>query len=209
LVTSDGRAVISDRVRYSVMGMSVPITATFSGSALVAALTLATGYFSPIYLLFGVLWAFFIFNLDRWIVSAVDFSKPSRRSRLRKLLLAGVRLVIAALIGLSIAEPVLMLIFAPEISVRTASLVDQQIRDAQQEIRDATAQPTSGLGPAYHPFSWLTWDAMVRTPSTRPVAMIVAGLSASTACQATSTAKAASQPRIDPFSGSCSFLPVR
>ncbi|GAA1028185.1 hypothetical protein GCM10009557_12330 [Virgisporangium ochraceum] len=73
-----------ERTLYTTMGQSVWITAAFSAAALPAALSLATGRFNPIFLLFGAIWGLFIFNLDRWIVSAVDHVTLSVNGRTTK-----------------------------------------------------------------------------------------------------------------------------
>lgn len=112
-----------DRSRYAVMGLAVCITALFSSCTVPAALTLATGHFSPVFLLYGSLWGLFVFNLDRWVVCSVDYGPldgavrwPGRLSQVgRKLAVLTVRLVVAFLIGLSISEPLVMLIYNEEI----------------------------------------------------------------------------------------------
>jgi serine/threonine protein kinase len=113
----------SDRARYGVMGMAVCITALFSTCTIPAALTLATGHFSVIFLLYGCLWGLFVFNLDRWVVSSVDYGPLDGSARWsgvtgqvgRKIALLVIRLTIALLIGLSISEPLVMLIYNAEI----------------------------------------------------------------------------------------------
>ena len=131
-----------ERTRYAVMGMSVCVTALFAAGALPAALSLATGQFRPIFLLFGVIWGFFVFNLDRWVISIVDY-KTLRSDLtttrleytafwLRKLALLLIRLAIAVLIGLSIAEPIIMLVYSTEIKAQVSN--DQAAQRAQAAV---------------------------------------------------------------------------
>ena len=117
-----------ERTRYSVMGMSVCLTAAFAAGVIPVALSLASGQFRPIYLLFGFLWGLFVFNLDRWVVSTIDYRSLSLDSEISRLALAGyylrrlvlliIRLAIAVLIGLSISEPIVMLIYSSEINTQ-------------------------------------------------------------------------------------------
>jgi serine/threonine protein kinase len=117
-----------ERTRYAVMGMSVCITAAFATGVIPVALSMAAGRFRPIYLLFGFLWGLFVFNLDRWVVSTFDYKSLnldrsiSRTEiigyHIRRLFLLAVRLTIAVLIGLSISEPIVMLIYSSEITAQ-------------------------------------------------------------------------------------------
>jgi hypothetical protein len=63
------------------MGMPVCLTAIFAAAAVPAALTLASGHFRNIFLLFGALWGLFIFDLDRWIISSIDYRTLRRDLR--------------------------------------------------------------------------------------------------------------------------------
>ena len=128
-----------ERTRYSVMGMSVCVTSMFATGAVPAALTLATGRFNPIFLVFGVIWGFFVFNLDRWVISITDYKsfRPDLSTTqfegaafwFRKLALLIIRLAIATFIGLSISEPVIMLIYGTEIIAQVHK--DQAAQRAQ------------------------------------------------------------------------------
>ena len=129
-----GPAFSADRARYSVMGFSVCLTAAFSFVALTAALTLATGSFSFLYLVASLVWALFIFNLDRWVVSTVDHETGWRR-HLRVAGLTLCRLAIATLIGLSISIPIEMLIFHAEVGVEVDRLRGLEVEQAIAEIR--------------------------------------------------------------------------
>ncbi|WP_372663384.1 DUF4407 domain-containing protein [Amycolatopsis kentuckyensis] len=120
-----GELLPSDRSRYAVMGFAVCLTAAFSTVSMPIALSLAAGAFNPVFLLFGLLWGLFVFNLDRWVVSSVDYRLDETGTRdawqrvlsyVRGMTLVATRLAIAALIGLSISEPIVMLIFDTEIT---------------------------------------------------------------------------------------------
>lgn len=131
-----------ERTRYSVMGMSVCLTAAFAAGVIPVALSLASGEFRPIYLLFGFLWGLFVFNLDRWVVSTIDYRSLSLDAELSRVALAGyymrrialviIRLAIAVLIGLSISEPIVMLIYSSEINTQISQ--DQAIARAAAAV---------------------------------------------------------------------------
>jgi hypothetical protein len=130
-----------ERTRYSVMGMSVCLTAAFAAGVIPVALSLASGNFRPIFLLFGFLWGLFVFNLDRWVVSTIDYKSLSLGAEFARVALVGyylrrvalliIRLAIATLIGLSISEPIVMLIYNSEINT--------QISQDQAAARSAAA----------------------------------------------------------------------
>ena len=131
-----------ERTRYTVMGMAVCITAMFATGAVPAALSLATGRFRPIFLLFGALWGLFVFNLDRWVVSTTDYKSLRLDQRVtwtenvtfwfRRVALLVIRLAIAVLIGLSISEPIIMLVYGTEIDVQISK--DQAAERARAAV---------------------------------------------------------------------------
>jgi serine/threonine protein kinase len=141
-----GRPFTDDITRYTVMGMAVCVTASFSAAALIAALSLATGRFAWPYLLFGLLWGLFVFNLDRWVVSSVNHGQlhldGTRKvldfvaSPARVLAQLLVRLSIAVLIGLSISEPIVMLVFDTEIQGQLTRGRDADRAAAAQAVED-------------------------------------------------------------------------
>lgn len=113
---------LSDRSRYTVMGLAVCITALFSTCTIPVALTLSTGHFMSVFMLYGLLWGLFVFNLDRWVVGTVDYGPMDGSGRLtsagqfgRKVALLVIRLAVSVLVGLSISEPLVMLIYNTEV----------------------------------------------------------------------------------------------
>lgn len=138
--------LISDLTRYSVMGFAVCVTALFAAAALPVALTLATGGFNVLFLVYGLLWGLFVFNLDRWVVSSVDYHIPNAEiprlqvkavSVLRTAGLFVVRLVVAVLIGLSISEPLVILVYGHEIGVWLEDRKPGRRADITREVMSA------------------------------------------------------------------------
>ncbi|HEX7308461.1 DUF4407 domain-containing protein [Lentzea sp.] len=143
LTGDDNPSGPADRTRYTVMGMSVCVTAIFSGCALVIALTLATGRFNAVYPVLGLIWALFIFNVDRWVVSSVDYGRLDESGSprwnavfgvSRRVALLVVRLSIAVLIGVSISEPVIMLVFSHELEAKFDDGHARRTREITDEV---------------------------------------------------------------------------
>lgn len=154
---SDLRDSEHEKTRYAVMGMAVCVTAMFATGAVPVALSLATGRFHLIFLLFGGLWGLFVFNLDRWVVSTVDY-KSLRLDQsvtwlenvtfwFRRVALLVIRLAIAVLIGLSISEPIIMLVYGTEIGVQISK--DQAAERVQAAAKvNREPQYATQLAPA-------------------------------------------------------------
>jgi hypothetical protein len=117
------RWVPQEGPRYTKLGAIICLTATFSALSM---LVMTVRLFPGPYALLGavgvaVFWGTFIVVLDSWLITSLHGA--TRRK-------AGVylpRLVIAALLGLVIAEPVVVLVFRPAI--------DQQIADNREAER--------------------------------------------------------------------------
>ena len=117
---------LADRARYTSMGTIVVLTATAATASLTIALTLVfSGHSWLRFLPAGLLWGAIVFNIDRWIVSSLDYgpltaaeeTRATHRSRsMSKVVQFLVRLTMAALVGLVISEPIVLAIFGPEIS---------------------------------------------------------------------------------------------
>src|SRR5215475_11985408 len=64
-----------ERARYVCIGLSVLLTATAAGLSMTMVIGLIRHTFESWHILAGVFWALFIFNIDRWLVSTVDYGK--------------------------------------------------------------------------------------------------------------------------------------
>jgi serine/threonine protein kinase len=129
-----------DRVRYTSMGTVVLFTALAATASMTIALALV---FSPSrwleYLPVGIIWGSIVLNFDRWIVSSVDYGalteaemKSGRTQHIwSKVVHFLVRLMMAALVGLVISEPIVLAVFGPEI---TQQLTVQHVSDLQAQV---------------------------------------------------------------------------
>ena len=89
----------------------------------------------------GVVWGLVIFNIDRFLVSSLRKSgERSLRGVLRaELLPASPRILFAIVIAFTIAEPIEMRLFAPEIEDRVDANRDALVADRQSSLRALAA----------------------------------------------------------------------
>lgn len=113
--------------RYAMMGAFVALTAAFA--ALSGGFALYTGFKKlPLAIPVGLLWGVFIFTLDRFIVSSIrkkaidaDSSLGHKtRIKLGEILTALPRLILAGFIAVTVAVPLEMKYFEPEIEAQIA-----------------------------------------------------------------------------------------
>ena len=135
----------TERARYTALACVMTGTALLGGISMLFALTELAGSFQVWSVPLALFWSAFVLAVDRWLVSGM--AGPSLRSRLP---IAVVRLLVAAVIGFMIAEPLVLQIF------RTA--VESQVRSERQQHLDRlqaallTCNPSSaGTAPASPP----------------------------------------------------------
>ncbi len=112
-----------ERRRYTSVGALVLLTGLFSSMACSYALFTVFERV-PIALLFGLLWGVMIVNVDRLMLATFPKLDPLPRQVLH----AAPRLIFATLIGITIAHPITLRLFDPEI-------IDQIAQDTEVERR--------------------------------------------------------------------------
>src|SRR5579871_22232 len=112
--------VPANRAQYAFFGTIVLNTGLLAAVAMFTALTKIVS--APLALLIpaALLWGWIILSIDRWLIASTHGVYPSNLSRI---LVFAPRLVLAALIALTIAEPLTLRIFQPAL--------DRQVRTAQ------------------------------------------------------------------------------
>jgi len=134
----------SEHAKYS--GLGGVLLATFvlaSISAGYAAYTVFNSW--PWALLFAVIWGLIIFNFDRFLVSTMRKYGISRR---KQLWMAVPRMILALLIGFTIARPLELKIFEKEINVKMTENLHKKIErndsllamESNDVINNATAE---------------------------------------------------------------------
>jgi uncharacterized protein DUF4407 len=113
----------TERARYTALACVMVGTALLGGISMLFALTELAGSFEIWTVPLALFWSAFVLAVDRWLVSGM--AGPGLRSRLP---IAVVRLLVAAVIGFMIAEPLVLQIF------RTA--VEAQVRSERQQHLD-------------------------------------------------------------------------
>lgn len=111
-----------ERPWYTGVGGVVLGTATIAGFSMWFAVSQAIGYTHVLVTVPALVWALFILNLDRWLVSRPHGSGWGRR-------IPGLvmRLVVSAFLGLVIAEPLVMRVFE--------TAIEDQVREDRAEAR--------------------------------------------------------------------------
>lgn len=126
----------TERARYAMIGAFVLLTAAFA--SLSGGYALYTGFQSAkLAVAVGLLWGAFIFTLDRFIVSTMqkepvdqDTSFRERAvNKLSEILFASPRLVLAIFIAMTVAVPLEIKYFEPEIK---AQLADEALKHATE-----------------------------------------------------------------------------
>lgn len=130
--------------RYSVYGFAVIVTSALALFTMPIALSIALGGFRWLMVPVGVIWAAFIFNIDRWIITVIDHKSLNSEDRAsvgewmvflaRKLGLLIVRLALAGVIALSISEPLLLVVFSHEVESAIKTIHQDEIRQAHRDI---------------------------------------------------------------------------
>ena len=132
--------------RYLCLGLSVLVTSVAALVSMTFALALVFGPPAWQYLPFSLFWGLLIYNIDRWLVSTVDYGRldetnvgddPQRRSRFVGY---AARFALAAVVAIVIAEPVVLTVFAPEVNAQIAVAQTEQRRAASAEV-DASFAP--------------------------------------------------------------------
>lgn len=126
--------VPEDRSRYTAMGAAVLGTALLGTLSMTLALTQVFDGFSWSILLIVPLWGVFVLNLDRWLVLT-----PMGEGLRGRLKVATPRILLAALFGIVIAEPLLLGIFSSAIEERVVTT--RQTSNLTIEDRLRTCNP--------------------------------------------------------------------
>jgi hypothetical protein len=110
----------SERPRYTALGGVVLSTATVATFSMAMAAHQILGHVSRLTILPVLGWGLIILNLDRWLVSTLTST-----SLARKALTAAPRILLAAVFGVIIAEPLVLRIFE--------TAVERQVEDGRQQ----------------------------------------------------------------------------
>lgn len=133
----------SEHIKYS--GLGGVLLATFALAGLSAGYALYSIFADPLWAFaFAIVWALIIFNFDRFLVSTMRKYGVSSR---RQLWMAFPRLVLALLIGLTIARPLELKIFEKEINIKVADNMHKKIllNDSMLQ-KETTAQLQTAVG---------------------------------------------------------------
>lgn len=122
-------AVPHDRARYTGVGGVVLSTSVIAGLSMTFALSQVLGGFNPLVLVPALVWAVVVLNLDRWLVTSSTGTRWGRRT-----VTLVPRLLVAVLLGVVIAEPVVLRVFESAIEQHVNDERDRQVRDLVDEL---------------------------------------------------------------------------
>jgi hypothetical protein len=125
-----------ERSRHTALGGVILGTAAIAGFSMWNFITEILGVTSVWALVPTLLWFLFILNLDRWIVS----SQAGTSRRLGPFL---VRLVVAMLFGVIIAEPLVLRVFQTAIEQQISDERDQQVRELRSQLVACNPDPAN------------------------------------------------------------------
>lgn len=134
----------SEQTKYA--GLGGVILATFVLAALSAGYAIHTVFDSWLWTIsFALIWGLIIFNFDRFLVSTMRKYGVSRR---KQMWMAAPRLLLAILIGITLARPLEMKIFEKEINVKMQENLHKKIQlndsllaiEAQNQLATATSE---------------------------------------------------------------------
>jgi hypothetical protein len=134
----------SEHAKHS--GLGGVLLATLVLASLAAGYAIYTVFDNWVYAIgFGIIWGLIIFNFDRFLVSTMRKYGISKR---KQLWMAVPRLVLALLIGFTIARPLEMKIFEKEINVKMTENMHKKIQlndsllalENEAQINDATRE---------------------------------------------------------------------
>ncbi|WFE59402.1 DUF4407 domain-containing protein [Micromonospora sp. WMMD712] len=128
--------VPTERSRYTAMGGVVLGTALMAMFSMTAALFFVFDGFHPTVLVFVPVWGAFILCLDRWLMAGA--AEPRAGRRLRKLL---PRLVLAAVFGVIIAEPLLLGVFHTAIEREINDQRAAEVTAHESELKQCNPVP--------------------------------------------------------------------
>ncbi|QXJ23832.1 DUF4407 domain-containing protein [Actinomadura graeca] len=118
-----------ERNRYQGLGGAVATTAITAAVSMAVAVRLAF-HNTPAGVVAGVLWGLAVFNLDRWLVA----SYRSARGVRRKLITLAPRLLLSLVLGITISEPLVLMVFESEVTAQVTAIQRERQERAEQEI---------------------------------------------------------------------------
>lgn len=136
LITCSGadRAILAktptDRAKYAGLGGAVLTTSGMAAVSCFFALRAFVDCPVPLAGTLGFLWGLVIFNLDRWLVSALK-RRPTFWGNLASF---APRLLLAAILGTVIAEPLVLTIFGPEIAKEQVVMNSEDASDRAADL---------------------------------------------------------------------------
>jgi hypothetical protein len=126
----------SERTKFIGVGGAVLTTSVLAATACTLTLANFIGIPWTVALPIGLLWGVAIMNLDRWLVA----STKRQDTAWRTILMAIPRILLAVVIGLVIAEPLVLKVFDSEVNQRAVELQGEQRAEQNRKLNEQFAQ---------------------------------------------------------------------
>jgi hypothetical protein len=125
-----------EQARYTGLGGVILGTATIAGLSMWMALSEVLGGTYVLAVIPVLIWVLFVLNLDRWIVSSATGTMWRRRAAL---LLP--RLFIAFVLGIIVAEPIVLRVFQTAVEEHVRQVREQQVADLESRMVGCNPTP--------------------------------------------------------------------
>ncbi len=135
------RSSRTDKAKYEGIGgaiLTTGVLALFSGFYAIYSMFQGTEFAGALAALMGVIWGLVIFSLDRYIVSSMRKESDIKGNRvnrfIKELLPAVPRLLLAAVIGVTLSKPLELRLFQKPINEQVAVIHDGQLKQRQSSL---------------------------------------------------------------------------
>jgi Domain of unknown function (DUF4407) len=130
----------ANRPHYTLFGMIVLNTGIMAAAAMFTALTKIVSARGLALVPGALLWGWIILSIDRWLIASTHGVHHGRR-----FWIFAPRLVLAVLIALTIAEPLMLLIFQPALNRQVRAVQAKDLVSYESKL--TTCNPVSGAAP--------------------------------------------------------------
>jgi len=131
------RIVPSQAARYTSLGLIAAISAVVGALSLATSLYWVFGGLDRAMMVVALTWGVFLFSVNRWFISSV-----SAGPRATNLLMILPRLALSIMLGLVLAEPIVLGVFDTVVGEAVAQEQQQKLSDLEARLR--VCNPTSG-----------------------------------------------------------------
>ena len=139
----------SERSRIVSQGALVWLIALIGGSAMVLFCSTILDGYRHWFIGVGVVWGLIVFFIDRWITGYIDFgpmeSGEDEQGKKSKVGMFATRLILAVVIGIFIAEPIIMTVFNDRIQMKLDEIHSDKVAELNVSVPAQFADETTRI----------------------------------------------------------------